>query len=311
MENNNQLALGIDIGGTNIAFGLVDRAGNLVWESNFKTKDYPTPTAFVQALSNTIPGELKNQIVGVAAGAPNGNIATGRIEFAPNLHWKGIIPLAELFQEEFNVPSYVTNDANAAAIGEKIFGVAKLYSHFVTITLGTGLGSGIINDGKIVNGGFGFAGEYGHLRVINNGRLCKCGRYGCLETYASATGMVRSISELDHPSKLDSKLLTLPQPTSKDIVDLALEGDVFASYIIDYTAEVLGNALADFMCFSNPEAYVLFGGCAHAGTFFSDKVKYHMERNALNIYKDRTAILISELQDKNAAVLGTAAIVFN
>ena len=311
MENNNQLALGIDIGGTNIAFGLVDRQGTIIWESNFKTKDYATPTDFVKTLQEAIPTEWVQQIVGVAAGAPNGNIATGRIEFAPNLHWKGMIPLAEILSQQFNVPAYVTNDANAAAIGEKIFGVAKLYNHFVTITLGTGLGSGIVNDGKIVNGGFGFAGEFGHFRTINNGRLCSCGRKGCLETYASATGMVRSISELEHASKSESALTQLPNPTSKDIVDLALAGDTFALYIIDFTAEILGNALADFMCFSNPEAYVLFGGCAHAGTFFSDKVKYHMEQNALNIYQNRTEILISELQDRNAAVLGTAAIVFN
>ena len=248
MESN-QLALGIDIGGTNIAFGLVDRSGNLIWESNFKTKDFPTPTDFVQKLHNTIPANWKNQIVGVAAGAPNGNIATGKIEFAPNLHWKGIIPLAELLEKEFNVPAHVTNDANAAAIGEKIFGVAKLYSHFVTITLGTGLGSGIINEGKVVNGGFGFAGEFGHFRVINNGRLCTCGRLGCLETYASATGMVKSITELDHSEQSKSELLKLANPSSKDIVELALNGDSFALHIMDYTAEILGNALADFMCF--------------------------------------------------------------
>ncbi len=311
MDNSTQLALGIDIGGTNIAYGIVDRQGNLLWESNFKTKQFATPQDFVQALKSSIPAIYIKKIIGVAAGAPNGNIVTGKIEFAPNLHWTGIIPLCDLLTNEFNLPSYVTNDANAAAIGEKIFGVAKLYNHFVTITLGTGLGSGIINDGKIINGGFGFAGEYGHFRVINNGRLCACGRLGCLETYASATGMVRSITELEHPQKEQSLLLQINQPTSKDIVDLALNGDVFSLYIVDYTAEILGNALADFMCFSNPEAYVLFGGCAHAGTFFSDKVKHHLEANALNIYKNATAILISDLQDKNAAVLGAAAIVFN
>lgn len=311
MENNQQLALGIDIGGTNIEFGIVNRQGEIVWESKFSTKSFALPIDFVKELYKTIPKDYLSQLTGVAAGAPNGNISTGAIVFAPNLHWKGFIPLAQLLTDRFKLPAFVTNDANAAAIGEKIFGVAKLYNHFVTITLGTGVGSGIIIDGNIVNGYNGFAGEYGHIRVVPNGRLCNCGRKGCLETYTSATGIVRSIQELDFPNKENSVLLSIENPSSADVVLAAQNGDPFADYIVEYTAEILGNALADFLCFSNPEAYVLFGGCAHAGTFFSDRVKKYMDANSLNIYKNSTLILISDLQNKNAAILGAAAIVFN
>ncbi len=311
MGNKEQLALGIDIGGTNIDFGIVNRKGEIIWESTFKTKTFNSPEDFVNEIFKIIPQTLFPLLVGIAAGAPNGNIATGCIVFAPNLHWKGEIQLAKLLQNKFNLPAFVTNDANAAAIGEKIFGVAKLYKHFVTITLGTGLGSGVIIDGNIVNGSNGFAGEFGHIRVIPNGRLCNCGRLGCLETYASATGLVRSVKELTFDNKEASLLFTIESPNAADIVALAKKGDEFALHIVDFTAEILGNALADFMCFSNPEAYVLFGGCAHAGAFFSERVKKHMEANALNIYKNDTLILISELQDKNAAILGAAAIVFN
>lgn len=306
------LALGIDIGGTNTAFGIVDHKGNIIFEGVTPTRSHERP----ESLADFIFDALKNhsfqeQLIGIGIGAPNGNHFTGNIEFAPNLHWKGIIPMAKIFTEKFNKKTIMTNDANAAAVGEMLFGAAIGLRNFVTITLGTGLGSGVVIDGNIVYGEDGLAGEYGHIRVVENGRLCGCGRQGCLETYASATGVVRSIRELESDYKKNSVLLTLQNPTSKDVTEASVAGDEFAREILDYTAKMLGEALADFLCFSNPKAYILFGGCAQAGKPFSDKVKSYMELAALKIYQNRVEIKISELQDRNAAVLGTAAIVFN
>lgn len=308
----NKLALGVDIGGTNSAYGIIDENGSVVYETSTKTKQHLTPESLVEHIYKDINRiQLHNQIVGIGVGAPNGNYFSGNIEYAPNLHWKGIIPLANLFEKKFGRKTILTNDANAAAIGEMLFGTAKHLKNFVTITLGTGLGSGIVIDGKIVYGEYGTAGEYGHIRVIPNGRLCGCGRRGCLETYASATGVVRSVVELDSPNKESSILLkNTDQLTSKMVVDAAKNGDLFAIEIVEYTAKILGSALADFTCFSNPNAYVLFGGFANTGSFFAEKVKKYMETETLNIYKDKVAILVSELQNENAAILGNAAIVF-
>lgn len=307
-----KLALGIDIGGTNTAFGVVNEHGEIVFENSTPTKSHTHPESLVDYVFDVLKADLFHEkILGIAVGAPNGNHYTGNIEFAPNLHWKGIIPLAKIFSEKFNKRTILTNDANAAAIGEMLFGAAVGLKNFVTITLGTGLGSGIVIDGRIVYGEDGLAGEYGHIRVIENGRLCGCGRKGCLETYASATGVVRSITELESINKKSSVLLKIKNPSSKDVTEAAASGDEFARDILDYTAKILGSALADFLCFSNPKAYILFGGCAQAGGSFSDKVKSYMELAALKIYQNKVDIKISELQDRNAAVLGTAAIVFN
>lgn len=304
-------ALGIDIGGTNTVFGVVDREGTIHYEGSQKTKSFIRP----EDLVDYIFAELKDSgfeksLIGIGIGAPNGNYFTGNIEFAPNLHWKGIVPLAKMFTEKFEVPSLLTNDANAAAQGEMLFGSAIGLKDFVTITLGTGLGSGVIVDGKVVYGHDGLAGEYGHIRVVDNGRLCGCGRNGCLETYASATGVVRSIHELDSVHKSKSNLLHLENPTSFDVNEAAKAGDEFAREILDYTAQVLGSALADFLCFSSPKAYILFGGLAQSGKPFSEKVKSYLELNALKIYQNKVDVRISSIQDKNAAVLGTAASVY-
>ncbi|MBX2950166.1 MAG: ROK family protein [Crocinitomicaceae bacterium] len=306
------LALGIDIGGTNTAFGIVDHKGTILFEGVTSTKSHERPESLADFIFDTL-GEhsFREQLIGIGIGAPNGNHFTGNIEFAPNLHWKGIVPMAKIFMEKFNKKTIMTNDANAAAVGEMLFGAAIGLKNFVTITLGTGLGSGVVIDGKIVYGEDGLAGEYGHIRVVDNGRLCGCGRQGCLETYASATGVVRSIRELESDYKKDSVLLTLKTPTSKDVAEASVAGDEFSREILDYTAKILGNALADFLCFSNPKAYILFGGCAQAGKTFSDKVKSYMELAALKIYQNKVEVKISELQDRNAAVLGTAAIVFS
>lgn len=306
-----KLALGIDIGGTNTVFGIVDDQGGVIYEKTISTKDCIRPESLADLIFESLEKKTwHEEIIGIGIGAPNGNHYTGNIEFAPNLHWRGIIPIAKIFTEKFNRKTILTNDANAAAVGEMLFGAAIGLQNFVTITLGTGLGSGIVIDGKVVYGEDGLAGEYGHIRVVENGRLCGCGRKGCLETYASATGVVRSINELKSENRKGSVLLKMTNPTSKDVAEAAVSGDEFARDILDYTAKILGNALADFLCFSNPKAYILFGGCAQTGKPFSDKVKSYMELSALKIYQNKVEVRISELQDRNAAVLGTAAIIF-
>lgn len=305
-------ALGIDIGGTNSVFGCSDEAGNLVFESSVATKNHPTPEELIKEIHAILQenGILDN-IVGIGIGAPNGNYFSGTIDFAPNLPWRGVIPLAKQFENYFGVPAILTNDANAAAMGEMIYGAARDLKDFVTITLGTGLGSGVVVNGNMIYGHDGFAGEYGHIRVIPQGRNCGCGRHGCLETYVSATGVVRSIFELSSDHKQKSALSQLNDPTAADVFKLAAKGDLFAMEIIDYTALILGNALADFACFSSPKAYVLFGGIAQSGKSFADKVKAVMEESILNIYKNKIEIRISELHDKNAAVLGASSLVWN
>ena len=306
-----QFALGIDIGGTNSAYGLVDNLGNIAYETSIPTTNFDQPEDLVLAIFNDLQQrDLIDSIIGISIGAPNGNHFTGNIEYAPNLKWKGIIPLAKLFQEKFNKPSQLTNDANAAAIGEKLFGNAEDLANFVTITLGTGLGSGIIIDNEIVYGEEGFAGEFGHIRVIPDGRICGCGRKGCLETYASSTGVKRSIQELDSINKSSSILLNIEHPEAIDVFEAAKNGDLFSNEIIEFTAQILGSSLADFACFSNPKAYVLFGGIAQSGEKFAERVKFYLEESLLSIFKNKIEIRISSLHDKNAAILGAAATVF-
>ncbi|MBI3240410.1 MAG: ROK family protein [Flavobacteriia bacterium] len=303
------VALGVDIGGTNTAFGIVDKQGNVLFEESVSTRQFHLPEQLVTEIYNRVSDTpWFEAILGIGIGAPNGNVFTGNIEFAPNLEWKGIVAIADLFEQKFHRPAILANDANAAAVGEHLFGCAKDLTDFVTITLGTGLGSGIFIDGSLIVGHQGFAGEYGHIRVINNGRLCGCGRHGCLETYASSTGVVRSIAELNSPNKAVSTIHE--HTTAKEVFMAAEKGDVFANEIIEYTAEILGSALADFAAFSNPKAYVLFGGLAQSGEKFAQKVKHYLEKNALKIYQDEIEIRISALHDKNAAVLGTAASLF-
>lgn len=311
MSNQKKFALGVDIGGTNTVFGLVDANGEIHFEDSVSTNLSSTPTSLVQEIYNRIEQKTSfiNEINGIGIGAPNGNYFSGAIEFAPNLGWKGIVPLVKIFEQRFNVKAVLTNDANAAAVGEQLFGNAKDLKDFVTITLGTGLGSGIIVNNALLYGHNSLAGEYGHIRVIPGGRDCGCGRKGCLETYASATGVVRSIKLYDSAYKASSKILQLENPKAEDVFRLANEGDIFCNEIIDYTAKILGEALAEFACFSNPEAYILFGGIAQSGEDFAQKVKGFMEIGILNIYKGKIEIRISSLHEKNAAVLGAASLI--
>lgn len=307
-----KLALGVDIGGTNSVFGLCDEFGTVYFEETISTTGCESPEELVDKIYNRIDDiGYAHHLVGIGIGAPNGNYFSGTIEFAPNLKWTGIIPLARLFEYRFKCKAILTNDANAAAIGEMIYGKAADIKDFVTITLGTGLGSGVVVNGQLVYGHDGFAGEFGHFRVMPDGRACGCGRKGCLETYVSATGVVRSINELESENKENSKLQLLESPTSETVFALASQGDLFAAEIVDYTAKILGNALADFACFTSPEAYVLFGGVAQSGSSFARKVHQYMEDNILNIYKDKIEIRISDLHDKNAAVLGSCSLVWN
>ncbi len=307
--------IGIDMGGTNTAFGVVDARGTVVARGSIKT-DIPDIDEYVKILTDEILKLIdevggKDKIKGIGAGCPNGNFYTGNIEFAPNLPWKGVIPFAKLLEEATGIPAAVTNDANAAAVGEMAYGVAKGMKDFIMITLGTGVGSGIVINGQIVYGHDGFAGELGHVRVIrNNGRLCGCGREGCLETYTSASGVARTAREFLELKDINSSLRSIESNsiTSKDVFDAAMEGDKLANEIFEYTGKILGEALADYVAFSAPEAIVLFGGLAKAGDLIMNPIREHMEKNLLNIWKGKVKILFSTLKDADAAVLGASAL---
>ncbi|MGJ8661514.1 MAG: ROK family protein [Bacteroidota bacterium] len=304
-------ALGIDIGGTTTTFGVVAEDGDMLFEEIIKTRDYPTPEDLVNEIYSIIQSKHNvEQILGIGIGAPNGNSLNGKIEFAPNLLWKGVIAICDLFEEKFHKPALLINDANAAAVGEMMFGAGRDLKNFVTITLGTGLGSGIIINGNLVEGEHGFAGEFGHIRVVKDGRTCGCGRLGCLETYASSTGVVRTFDEWKDDLPSDSLLNTVDHISARTIFESAQKGDTFATKIVDYTAEILGDSLADFACFSDPKAYILFGGLAQCGDFFAQKVKDAMEKVILKVFENKIEIRTSELHHRNAAVLGTAATLF-
>lgn len=302
-------ALGIDIGGTTTTFGVVSKQGEIIFEEVIKTKDYETANLLLAQI-HTILSEksLMENLLGIGIGAPNGNSKTGQIEFAPNLQWKGIVAICKIAEDIFLRPAILINDANAAAIGEKMFGAARNCENFVSITLGTGLGSGVFINNELVEGQHGFAGEFGHIRVIPQGRLCGCGRKGCLETYASSTGVVKTLNEwtVDNVS-LKEKYKNYH---AHDIFNAAQNGDDLCIKIVNYTAEILGNALADFACFSDPQMYVLFGGIAQSGDFFTEKVNQHMEANLLKVLENKIQIVTSQLHHQNAAVLGTAASIF-
>jgi|TARA_R110000737_G_scaffold115473_1_gene148395 glucokinase len=304
-------ALGIDIGGTNTAFGVVSQDGEMLFEEIIKTHDYPEAKDMVNDIHKILTERHDiHQILGIGIGAPNGNALDGNIEFAPNLRWKGIIPICELFENKFHKPAILINDANAAAVGELMFGAGRDLKNFVCITLGTGLGSGIIINGTLIEGEHGFAGEFGHIRVVKNGRECGCGRLGCLETYASSTGVVRTYNEWKSELPSDSTIHNVDHISARTIFECAQKGDEFATKIVDFTAEILGSSLADFGCFSDPKAYILFGGLAQSGEFFARKVKAAMEKDILKVLENKIEIRTSELHHRNAAVLGTAATLF-
>jgi len=306
-----QLAIGIDIGGTNTVFGIVDENGNCLAQNAIKTSDYPQVSEFVAVVSKEVNVLIDSfdytEIIGIGIGAPNGNYYTGTIDFAPNLKWEGVVYLVDLFKKHFNLPVYLTNDANAAAIGERIYGAAKGIDDFMMVTLGTGLGSGFVVNGNLVYGHDGFAGELGHTIVEKNGRTCGCGRKGCLETYASASGIVRTSKEFLENSN-NSLLSGLNEITSKSIADAAHKGDQLALDIFDYTAEKLGFSLANTVAISSPKLIVLFGGLAQSGDLIINPTKKYMEDYLLNIYQNKVEILTSKLKASDAAILGASAL---
>lgn len=307
--------VGIDIGGTNSVFGIVDARGNILTSGSVKTQAYSKVEDYVNDVCKNLLPLIESQggtdkIKGIGIGAPNGNFYNGTIEFAPNLPWKGVIPLAALFEERLGIPTALTNDANAAAVGEMTYGAARGMKDFIMITLGTGVGSGIVINGQVVYGHDGFAGELGHVIARRDGRICGCGRKGCLETYCSATGVARTAREFLAAKTEPSLLRNVPaeEIQSKDVYDAAVKGDKLAQEIFEFTGNILGEALADAIAFSSPEAIILFGGLAKSGSYIMDPVKKSMEDNLLNIYKGKTKLLISELKDSDAAVLGASAL---
>ena len=306
--------LGIDIGGTNTVFGLVDRDGNVVAKDKIKTKGFDTFEAYLDKLQAEVTSLVEKEglngcIVGIGVGAPGANYHTGEIN-AANLNWGEKVPLKKAMEEKFNLPVTVTNDANAATLGEMIYGAAKGMDDFVMITLGTGVGGGIVANGDLIYGHDGLAAELGHVKIIRNGgRKCGCGKTGCLEAYCSSSGMVRTALEFlqtDRPSSLRQ----IPQEdlTSKDVYDAAVAGDELAEDIFKFTGELLGDALADFTAISSPKAFILFGGLAKSGDVLLNHVKKGFDENLLFIYQDKPEIVLSELNEDDGAVLGASAL---
>jgi glucokinase len=309
-----EVVAGIDIGGTNTVFGIVDRDGNIISEGKLRTRSYPDLEEFISALvgsiNNLCSADENNKLTAIGIGAPNANYHKGTIELAANLAWRGIIPFTALFSKNINLPVTITNDANAAAMGEMIFGAAKYVSDFIILTLGTGLGSGIVVNGELVYGHTGFAGELGHSIVVPGGRDCGCGRQGCLETYASASGLVRTVLYMLSEKKQASSLreITPHKLSSRLIAEAAGKGDIIALDAFDYTAEMLAFGIINAIVFSSPKAVYLFGGLTNAGSLLLDPVRKYVDQNIMPVFKGTVEILPSGLPESKAAVLGAAAL---
>ena len=311
--------IGLDLGGTNSVFGIVDARGEIKATTAIKTQGYDSVEDYVDACVAALQPIIEEvggigTIKAMGIGAPNGNYYTGTIEFAPNLSWAhdGVVPLAKLFSERLeNIPVGLTNDANAAALGEMTYGVARGMKNFIVLTLGTGVGSGIVINGQLVYGCDGFAGELGHVTMRREeGRSCGCGRTGCLEAYCSATGVARSAREKLAQSTEPSLLREIPVDdiTSKDVFDAAKKGDKIAKEIFEFTGQLLGEAFVDFIAFCSPEAIILFGGLAHAGDLLFKPIQKTVDANVMPIFKGKCKLLMSELKDADAAVLGASAL---
>lgn len=311
--------IGLDLGGTNSVFGIVDSRGDIKTQTAIKTGGYTSAEDYVKAsveallpIIDQVGGIEKIKAMGV--GAPNGNFYRGTIEFAPNLPWAhdGIVPLAQMFSDALGIPVGLTNDANAAALGEMVYGVARGMKNFIVITLGTGVGSGVVVNGQLLYGHDGFAGELGHVTMVRGGegRICGCGRTGCLEAYCSATGVARTAREMlektDRPSLL--REMDAEKITSLDVSIAAGKGDELAKEIFDFTGTMLGEACADFAAFSSPEAFIFFGGLAKAGKLIMDPIKAAYDNHVMNIFKGKAQFLVSGLDGASAAVLGASAI---
>ena len=312
-----QFVVGVDVGGQTAKIGIVDARGDVLIQSVIRTDSHEDANIFVSNLADAIKDLIaksgkEGQIRGVGVGAPNGNYYTGEIAFAPNLVWaaKKNVPFAAMLSEALGgIPVALTNDANAAAVGEMTYGVAKGMKHFIMITLGTGVGSGIVINGEVLYGSDGFAGELGHTCAVrHNGRQCGCGKQGCLEAYCSAMGVARTAREWLEMSDEPSLLRSVDKITSKDVFDAAKEGDVLAKKIFDYTGRILGEKLADFIEFSAPEAIVLFGGLARAKEYIYEPTLKAMNENVLPLWRDKVDLLFSQLKESDAAILGASAL---
>ena len=315
---NKEFAVGIDIGGTTTKFGIVNSKGNILQQDRIPTNEHEVVEEFIDDLYAKLSPMIEatggiEVFRGIGMGAPNGNVYTGTIEYAPNLKWKGIIPIASLIEKRFGLTTKLTNDANAAAMGEMMYGCAKNMRHFITITLGTGVGSGIVIDGKMVVGHDGFAGELGHTIIRPGGRMHKStGMAGSLEAYASATGVRETAIELLTEYPEEASLLrnfSLNELTSQTVYDCAMKGDSIANDIFEFTGQILGESLANFVMFSSPEAIVLFGGLTKAGDLLLKPTRKHMEANLLPIFQNKVKLLFSELKEADAAILGASALV--
>jgi glucokinase len=310
--------VGVDIGGTGTKFGIVDNVGNVLFASEISTKKHEQVHTFIDELHQELSILIEKvggvgRIKGIGVGAPNGNVYTGNIEYAPNLPWKGIIPLARMLQDKFKIPVRLTNDANAAAVGEMMYGAAQGMKDFIMITLGTGVGSGIVANGQLIYGHDGFAGELGHTTIIPNGRLHPgTGKKGSLESYASATGVAQSAIEILETTDRPSSLRDLPKEAlnSKAVFEAATKGDEVAKEVFAFTGKVLGMALANFVMFSSPEAIILFGGLTKAGDLILKPTREHLEANVIEIFQNKVKILVSHLKESDAAILGASALMW-
>ena len=311
------LVIGIDVGGQTTKCGVVDARGTVLAQTVIRSDDTTDAEVFIASLAEAInhivaDAQAEGRIRGIGVGAPNGNYYTGTIEYAPNLKWGGakVLPFAKMLSEQLNgVPVSLTNDANAAAVGEMTYGAARGMKNFIMITLGTGVGSGIVIDGNVVYGHDGFAGELGHTCAIrHNGRVCGCGKTGCLEAYCSATGVARTAREWLEMTDEPSELRSLDKITSKDVYDAAKDGDKLAIKIFEYTGRILGEKLADFIEFSAPEAIVLFGGLARSKEFLTEPILTAMNANVLPLWRNKVKLVYSSLKESDAAILGASAL---
>lgn len=306
-----EYVLGIDIGGTNTVFALVDKQGKPHHKNRLSTTDYADFGSLSKNIFEIINPIFENNssmmLKAIGVGAPNGNYYSGSIEFAPNLVWKDKVPVCQILENIFKVPAVITNDANAAAYGEKVFGGAKDMRDFAVITLGTGVGSGIFVNGELLLGKYGFGGEFGHINVENQGRMCGCGRLGCLETYASVTGIKRTVMEILATFNSDSLLRDERELSGKKIEIAALKGDELALKAFDITGKYLGKSLANYITVFDPEAIFLLGGLALAGDLIFKPTRFYMEEDLMKIFKDKVKLLPSELSDNDSAIVGAAA----
>lgn len=317
LDRTQQYALGVDIGGTNTKYGIVNHRGEITHKGDLPTNKYEQIEDYVTALHEALKPAIDEvgaeNIKGIGMGAPNGNIYTGTIEYAPNLHWRGIVPIAQMVTDKFGLPCKLTNDANAAAVGEMMYGAARGMRDFIMITLGTGVGSGIVANGHLIVGHDGFAGELGHTVIRPGGRPHWSTEIpGSLEAYASATGIALTAKELLERSNQPSSLRQYAEEkiNSKVVFDCAIAGDAIAQEVYHFTGQILGEALANFVMFSSPQAIILFGGVIKAGDLIMKPTREHMERNLLPIFQNKVQLIFSELPEADAAILGASALVW-